>query len=54
MAAIIAVPTAITGFYGQNVPYPGFGHVWGFWVSIVLIVLIGLALYASFRKRDWL
>jgi magnesium transporter len=23
-AAIIAVPTAITGFYGQNVPYPGF------------------------------
>ena len=25
-AAIIAVPTAVTGFYGQNVPYPGFGH----------------------------
>ncbi|MCW2914611.1 MAG: corA, partial [Actinomycetia bacterium] len=23
-AAIIAVPTAVTGFYGQNVPYPGF------------------------------
>src|SRR5262249_50279204 len=23
-AAIIAIPTAITGFYGQNVPYPGF------------------------------
>ena len=22
-AAIIAVPTAVTGFYGQNVPYPG-------------------------------
>ena len=29
-AAIIAVPTAVTGFYGQNVPYPGFGHHWGF------------------------
>ena len=26
-AAIIAVPTAVTGFYGQNVPYPGFGKV---------------------------
>ena len=25
-AAIIAVPTAITGFYGQNVPYPGFAR----------------------------
>lgn len=53
-AAIIAVPTAITGFYGQNVPYPGFGHVWGFWISVVLIVVIAVALYGSFRKRDWL
>jgi magnesium transporter len=25
-AAIIAVPTAVTGFYGMNVPYPGFGR----------------------------
>jgi magnesium transporter len=24
-AAIIAVPTAVTGFYGQNVPYPDSG-----------------------------
>ena len=34
-AAIIAVPTAVTGFYGQNVPYPGFGQWWGFVVSSV-------------------
>ena len=53
-AAIIAVPTAVTGFYGQNVPYPGFGHVWGFWFSIAAIVLIAGALYLSFKKRDWL
>ena len=25
-AAIIAVPTAITGYFGQNVPYPGFAQ----------------------------
>jgi magnesium transporter len=25
-AAIIAVPTLITGFYGMNVPYPGFSR----------------------------
>ena len=25
-AAIIAVPTLITGFYGMNVPYPGFSE----------------------------
>ena len=26
-AAIIAVPTAITGWYGQNVPYPDSGRI---------------------------
>ena len=31
-AAIIAVPTLITGWYGQNVPYPGSGEVGGVWV----------------------
>ena len=32
-AAIIAVPTAVTGFYGQNIPYPGFAAHSGFWTS---------------------
>jgi magnesium transporter len=53
-AAIIAVPTAITGFYGQNVPYPGFGHVSGFWASSALIVTISGILYVVFRLQDWL
>lgn len=53
-AAIIAVPTAITGFFGQNLLFPGFGTVWGVWLSTALIALVGGALYLSFRKRDWL
>jgi magnesium transporter len=53
-AAIIAVPTAITGFYGQNVPYPGFGQTWGFWLSTLVILLVGGGLYALFKRRDWL
>ena len=53
-AAIIAVPTAITGFYGQNVPFPGFAQHWGFWVSSGLIVGISLLLYRAFRRWDWL
>jgi magnesium transporter len=53
-AAIIAVPTAITGFYGQNVPYPGFGHVSGFWASTIIILVLSGALYLVFRWRDWL
>jgi magnesium transporter len=53
-AAIIAVPTLITGFYGMNVPYPGAGEHWGVALSAVLIVVLSAALYALFRKRDWL
>jgi magnesium transporter len=53
-AAIIAVPTAITGFFGQNLLFPGYGTVWGVLVSSALIVVVGAALYLSFRKRDWL
>ena len=53
-AAIIAVPTAITGYYGQNVPYPGFGQPWGFWLSSAVIVTLSGALYVMFRRRDWL
>lgn len=53
-AAIIAVPTAVTGFYGQNVPYPGFGHASGFWTSLVVMALLSTGLYALFRSRDWL
>jgi magnesium transporter len=53
-AAIIAVPTAITGFYGQNVPYPGEGEPWGFWMSLLLVAVASVALYAAFKKKDWL
>jgi magnesium transporter len=53
-AAIIAVPTAITGFYGQNVPYPGFSTHWGFWFSCALIVVVSASLYWAFRRNDWI
>jgi magnesium transporter len=53
-AAIIAVPTAVTGFYGQNVPYPGFAAHWGFWFSTALIVGLSGALYWAFRRSDWI
>ncbi|MDL9937713.1 magnesium transporter CorA family protein [Gordonia sp. ABSL1-1] len=53
-AAIIAVPTAITGYYGQNVRFPGLATHIGFITSTTLIVVVVLVLYISFRKRDWL
>ena len=53
-AAIIAVPTAITGFYGQNVPYPGFARMSGFLWSCTLIVVLSSILYVTFKRREWL
>ncbi len=53
-AAIIAVPAAVTGFYGMNVPYPGSGEAWGVVVSVALIVGVSLGLYRLFRRIDWL
>jgi magnesium transporter len=53
-AAIIAIPTAVTGFYGQNVPYPGFQQRGGFLSSILLIVTLGVGLYVYFKKKQWL
>lgn len=53
-AAIIAVPTAITGFYGQNVNYPGINTVVGFIASSILIVVLVILLYVMFKRRDWL
>jgi len=53
-AAIFAVPTAITGFYGQNLPYPGVETIGGVITSTALIVVISGLLYWQFRRRDWL
>jgi magnesium transporter len=53
-AAIIAVPTAVTGFYGMNVPYPGFSQHTGFISSVFLLVVTSLGLYGVFKWRGWI
>lgn len=53
-AAIIAVPTAVTGYFGQNVPYPGFQQEWGYLLSVAVILTIATGLYALFKHKDWL
>lgn len=53
-AAIIAVPTAITGFYGQNVPYPGFGTHAGFASSILVMVVLAVGVWVLLRRKGWL
>ncbi|MBT1004012.1 magnesium transporter CorA family protein [Paenarthrobacter sp. DKR-5] len=53
-AAIIAVPTAVTGFFGQNVPFFGFQDQYGLWLSMGLMVFGTAFLYGIFKKRDWI
>jgi magnesium transporter len=52
--AIVAVPTAVTGFFGQNVPYPGFNHASGFIASTALIISLAIVLFAIFKHKQWL
>src|SRR4051794_33297217 len=54
-AAIAAVPTVITGYYGMNVRiFPGDNTLLGGIVAIVLMVVGVVVLYVTFRRRDWL
>jgi magnesium transporter len=53
-AAIITVPALITGFYGMNVPYPGFARTSGVITSCVLMVALSVGLYVLFKRKDWL
>ena len=50
--AIVAVPTAVTGFFGQNVPYPGFGTSAGVIASVLIIVVLAAVLYIASSERD--
>ena len=53
-AAIIAVPTLVTGWYGQNIPYPGFSEVSGVVTSALVSVGTSVALYLGFKRRNWI
>ncbi|MBK8461183.1 MAG: magnesium transporter CorA family protein [Micropruina sp.] len=52
--AIIAVPTAVTGWFGQNLPYPGFSEPSGLWQSAILILIGTVGLFFAFKRFDWL
>ncbi|HEY2308018.1 MAG TPA: magnesium transporter CorA family protein [Streptosporangiaceae bacterium] len=53
-AAIIAVPTFVTGFYGMNVPYPGFSEKAGLIGAVGFMLVAGVVLYFVFKRKEWL
>ena len=54
-AAIIGVPTMIAGIYGMNFKnMPELDFVWGYPVSVAVMVAIDIWLYWQFKKIKWL
>lgn len=53
-AAILAVPTLVTGWYGQNIPYPGFSEFSGVVTSALVSVLASVVLFVMFKRRGWI
>jgi magnesium transporter len=54
-AAMIAVPTLITGLYGMNFRYmPELDWRWGYPAVLVLIVTVCVLLYRGFKRNGWL
>jgi magnesium transporter len=54
-AAIVAVPTLITGVYGMNFDHMPELH-WTFGYPTALVVMVGIctALYRYFKRIEWL
>ena len=54
-AAIIAVPTLLTGVYGMNFDHmPELHKTWGYPLVLTVMAVICVALYARLRRSGWL
>ncbi len=53
-AAIIAVPTLVTGFVGMNVHFWLGGTTIGFYVYLAIMVATAGLLYLLFRRKSWI
>jgi magnesium transporter len=54
-AAILAVPTLISGIYGMNFRYmPELNSVFGYAYALAVMILISSLLYVGFKRAGWL
>jgi len=55
VVSVILLPlTLITGIFGMNVHFPGFGSMTGFWSVVGIMAVTLLALLGFFRYKRWL
>lgn len=54
-AAILFAPTLVASVYGMNFErIPELGWAWGYPFALVLMVVLGVCLWAVFKRRRWL
>jgi magnesium transporter len=54
-AAIVAVPTLMTGVYGMNFEHmPELGWRFGYPLALTVMALVCLLLYRNFKRAGWL
>jgi magnesium transporter len=54
-AAILALPTMVSGIYGMNFKYlPAMDWFFGFPLILLIMLGICLVLFRAFRRRNWL
>jgi magnesium transporter len=46
--------SVVTGVFGMNVRFPGYGSAWAFWVVVGVMAAALAGLLAFFRSRRWL
>jgi Mg2+ and Co2+ transporter CorA len=54
ITVIILPVTLITGIFGMNVAFPGFGTSHAFWIIVGAMVATAASLIAFFRYKGWL
>jgi magnesium transporter len=53
--SVVLLPlTLITGFFGMNVQFPGFGTSWAFWTIFAVMAALLASMLAFFRYKRWL
>ena len=53
-AAVISVPTLVTGWFGINVPYPGAERPSGLVAATALVIVPAVVVYMLMRRNDWI
>jgi magnesium transporter len=55
VVSVIFLPlTLLSGIFGMNVKFPGFGTVWGFWTVAGAMLTCAVGLILFFRRKGWL